>query len=123
MKTFIFAAVVLLILAAVGTAFDAAPVKMLMGDQLSQIDGGGCGSCRKSTACGSATCVNKQNCSKSSSAFFCVESDDDEDDCSSDGAIMPCGNIQNCQDDTCSTCSPTTSACNKTVSNNGDSCD
>lgn len=122
MKTFLSVAILVAVSVSTGFALDTNQVKVLTGDQLSQIDGGGCGSCRKNTNCGSATCVNKQNCSGSTSGFFCVDSDDDDDKCSSDGPIMPCGKIQNCQDDKCATCSPTKDACNKTTSHSGDSC-
>ena len=122
MKTVVFTVLFLLVLVVAGTAFKATPVKVLTGDQLVQTDGGGCGSCRKNTKCGSATCVDKKNCSGNSTKHFCVSTEDEDKECSSDGSVISCGKIQECQTDTCATCSPTTTDCNKTISNNGDSC-
>lgn len=113
------------VIASVGltTSFAGNRIVQLDNDEISTIVGGGNDKCWKSTACGSAYCekVNNvwKNCKGNTTRSFCVTSDDDDDNCDSDGSSFDCDVWQECTSDTCASCTPTTTSCSRTTAGSG----
>lgn len=116
---------ILAVIASVGltTSFAGNCIVQLDNDEISAIFGGGNDKCRKLTPCGSVNCEKIgevwKNCKGNTNKYFCVTSDDDDDNCDSDGSSVDCDVWQECTSETCSSCTPTSTSCTRTSAGTG----